>query len=140
MRLIIIVFLSFLGVCSYAKDVKSATKKQVNLKNSVVVSTQTQNISTETNKVEKETDIKDDESGVVVDSGFEEDNKTVYKTGEDVLTDTVLPYSFGVLRGTIMIDGKSILVFETDEAIFFIWIYRENNQIKWKLYGKLTRA
>jgi hypothetical protein len=140
MRLIIIVFLSLLGVCSYAKDVKSATKKQVNLKNSVVVSTQTQSISTQTNKVEKETDIKDDESGVVVDSGFEEDNKTVYKTGEDVLTDTVLPYSFGVLRGTIVIDGKPILVFETDEAIFFVWIYRENNQIKWKLYGKLTRA
>ena len=146
---------------SYAKDLKKSYKtdvKNVSVSSKTVVSstnTNNENMISNNNISNKSLENSNDYSeekgeGVVVDENFE--YKTEYKTeerSEDLFEEgktenikggSILPYSFGVFRGVLNIDGKSVLVFETDETIYFITIYKENEKIKWKLYGKLSRG
>ena len=160
MRFIIaIIFLLVFGSFSksYAKDKDSKTK----FKN-VSISTKTVTL----NVNEKESSLKNDqeprkaankatventisseegEPGVVIDRSFEDkaEGRLFYEYEEekaDLTSGNILPYSFGVFRGVLNMGGKAMLVFESDEAIYFIEVYKEENKIKWKLYGKLSRG
>ena len=135
---------------SYAVDLG---KNQMHKVSNVSISTRSSvsNIKKEStiekDKKIEEIDLKNDvsnnsyekESGVIIDKNFE------YKTDEkydekEINNENIVPYSFGVLRGTLNMDGKSVLVFESDEVIYFVIVYKEKDTIKWKLYGKLVRG
>jgi hypothetical protein len=141
---------------SYSKDLK---KGKTDVKNvfvsskTVVSSTNTNNENMVSNKnisnksLENSNDYSEEKGeGVVVDENFEykteERSEDLFEDGktENIKGGSILPYSFGVFRGVLNIDGKPVLVFETDETIYFITIYKENEKIKWKLYGKLSRG
>jgi hypothetical protein len=141
---------------SYAKDLKKGKTdvKNVSVSSKTVVSstnTNNKNMVSNNNISNKSLENSNDYSeekgeGVVVDENFEykteERTEDLFEDGktENIKGGSILPYSFGVFRGVLNIDGKPVLVFETDETIYFITIYKENEKIKWKLYGKLSRG
>jgi len=141
---------------SYAKDLKKGKTdvKNVSVSSKTVVSstnTNNENMVSNNNISNKSLENSNDYSeekgeGVVVDENFEykteERSEDLFEDGktENIKGGSILPYSFGVFRGVLNIDGKPVLVFETDETIYFITIYKENEKIKWKLYGKLSRG
>jgi len=142
---------------SYAKDLKKSYKtdvKNISVSSKTVVSstnTNNENMVSNNNisnkSLENSNDYYEEQGeGVVVDENFEykteERSEDLFEDGrtENIKGGSILPYSFGVFRGVLNIDGKHVLVFETDETIYFITIYKENEKIKWKLYGKLSRG
>jgi len=148
------IFLLFIFSSSLFCVEKKSSKLKKNSFKDVTLSTQTilpkdKDVAVETKK-SQDKDINNangddyNQSEVMVDNaGYETDNIAYPENEEqkDIYDENSLPYSYGVIRGVINMDGKNIMVLEGDDgSINFIYVYIDRGKLKWKLYGKIKRS
>jgi len=151
---ILMIFLLFIFFSSLFCVEKKSSKLKKNSFKDVTLSTQTilpkdKDVAVETKK-SQDKDINNangddyNQSEVMVDNaGYETDNIAYSENEEqkDIYDENSLPYSYGVIRGVINMDGKNIMVLEGDDgSINFIYVYMDRGKLKWKLYGKIKRS
>lgn len=151
---ILMIFLLFIFSSSLFCVEKKSSKLKKNSFKDVTLSTQTilpkdKDVAVETKK-SQDKDINNangddyNQSEVMVDNaGYETDNIAYPENEEqkDIYDENSLPYSYGVIRGVINMDGKNIMVLEGDDgSINFIYVYMDRGKLKWKLYGKIKRS
>ena len=151
---ILMIFLLFIFSSSLFCVEKKSSKLKKNSFKDVTLSTQTilpkdKDVAVETKK-SQDKDINNangddyNQSEVMVDNaGYETDNIAYSENEEqkDIYDENSLPYSYGVIRGVINMDGKNIMVLEGDDgSINFIYVYMDRGKLKWKLYGKIKRS
>jgi len=151
---ILMIFLLFIFSSSLFCVEKKSSKLKKNSFKDVTLSTQTilpkdKDVAVETKK-SQDKDINNangddyNQSEVMVDNaGYETDNIAYPENEEqkDIYDENSLPYSYGVIRGVINMDGKNIMVLEGDDgSINFIYVYIDRGKLKWKLYGKIKRS
>lgn len=137
----------FLSIISISNAQKTYSKKnnQPDNKQTITVSTNTVTAEDVKKKVIKEEEKQSDEysqSEVLVDN-MSNDNIS-YTENEDAqqeYTDPdALPYTYGQIKGVMNIEGKNILVLESEDgSINLIYVYNDKGKMKWKLYGKIKR-
>ncbi|MEW6011804.1 MAG: hypothetical protein ACP5SD_05325 [Elusimicrobiales bacterium] len=142
----------FVSVSFSQTKTGSKAQAQKDSKQNVTISTQTQssniadykNPKSELEKTQKKEQTEDySQSEVLVDKMNFDTESTGYSYGEenqDIIDPDALPYSYGVIKGVINLEGKNILVLESDDGtINFIYVYNDRGKMKWKIYGKIKR-
>lgn len=133
-----------------SKELTKTDKKDVSIKQSKInLSTTTTNVVVDKNikkAQEQGIDNENDNYGAGVEAmSFEGSDNTieyseqgdVEKEGSDKYS---IPYSYGVFKGSIVLNSKTFFVFEGDDGtINLVYIYIEGDKIKWKLYYVLNR-
>lgn len=140
-KLLIMFSMSFLLISASpkkSKSVKSETKKA----DTTVVSVSSTTTNSANTSDTSSGSSSDDLSGVMVDNLSDED---VYDTTSDKQYEAEntegIPYSYGVIKGTINVDGKSVVVMEQEDGgINLIQIYIDKASVKWKLIGQIKRS
>ncbi len=125
-------------ISSQTKKEGSKIKKEVHqtLKTQTSVSTTTATINSNSPTDRSDKALEDEEkSEVLIDS-------SIYSRQDNEQSDDEgIPYSFGIVRGVVNIDGKTIVVFESDDGtLSFIQVYKTQNSVKWKVYLQIRRS
>ena len=127
--IICFILLPLFSQTSKTKQTLPKDKKQD--EKTVVVSTKTGSSDYNTKE-----DIDDERAEVLIDWGISKDLTTYSPQDDDGI-----PYYFGTFRGIFNMEGKNLLIFESDDGtLTFIQIYRQGEKIKWKVYFQIRRV
>ncbi|MEF3280380.1 MAG: hypothetical protein K6357_05375 [Elusimicrobiota bacterium] len=152
MKILFFIFLLVFSFNLFSKEPSKQEQKTQTTNYQIKKSTQTEILKTQETSNSKEktkqtaqSDNYDYEGGVMVDSLSYENENVSYDSGgefqETVIDNDALPYSYGILKGAISIEGKPMLILEGDDgSINIIYVYFDKTKLKWKLFGKIKRS